>query len=457
MLNLASKRKIKNSSRYLAMEILEAIEMKGAYSNLLLRQVLDQNELSKEESNLVTEIVYGVIQRKMTLDYQLAPFLKKQKKLDNWVRQVLRISLYQMEYLDRIPDHAIVNEAANIARTRGHRGVVGLVNGVLRNIQRKGVRDVSKIKETNKRLSVEYSLPLWLVDEFIEELGVKETEKLAASLIERPKLSLRVNLNKISRDEALKELENEGYEVAKSTISPFGLILLSGMPVNSRLFKEGYLAVQDETSLLVAPALNVAPNHYVLDACAAPGGKTMHIATSYLAADQGGKIEALDIHQHKIDLINENAKRQNVENIVHAQQLDAREVLTQFQENTFDRILIDAPCSGLGLIRRRPEIRYNKVKEDILNLQKLQNAIIQEVSKALKPGGELIYSTCTISKQENQEVVAQFLENNKEFTQEKVELASEQLQLDENGAITIYPHQYNTDGFFIARMKKKKD
>jgi 16S rRNA (cytosine967-C5)-methyltransferase len=456
VLNLASKQKIKNSSRYLAVEILEEVEMKGAYSNLLLRQVIDQRELSKEESNLMTEIVYGVIQRKMTLDYQLAPFLKKQKKLDNWVNQVLRISLYQMEYLDRIPDHAIVNEAANIARVRGHRGVVGLVNGVLRNIQRKGVRDVSKIEPINKRLSIEYSLPLWLVDEFIEELGAKEAEALAVALIERPKLSLRVNLNRISRDEALQELEAEGYEVKKSTISPFGLIVLNGVPANSRLFKEGYLAVQDETSMLVAPALNVAPNHDVLDACAAPGGKTMHLA-NYVAADQGGKIEALDIHSHKIELINENARRQNVEEIVHAQQLDAREVLTQFPENTFDRILIDAPCSGLGLMRRRPEIRYNKSKKDILSLQKLQNEIIQAVSKVLKPGGELIYSTCTISKRENQEVVAQFLENNPAFTQEKVELPSEQLQLDEEGAITIYPHQYDTDGFFIARLKKNED
>jgi 16S rRNA (cytosine967-C5)-methyltransferase len=451
---LAKKNKIKTTSRYLAVEILEKIELEDAYSNLLLRKVIDENELPKEEKNLLTELVYGVVQRKMTLDYQLAPFFKNQKKLDNWVRQVLRLSLYQMEYLDRIPDHAIVNEAANIARSKGHRGIVGLVNGVLRNVQRKGVRDVSEITPVNQRLATEYSLPLWLVDEFIEELGENEAEQLAASLIERPKLSLRVNLKKITRNEAMEELKKEGYEVEKSTISPFGLIALNGVPVESRLFKEGLLAVQDESSMLVAPALNVKESHKVLDACAAPGGKTMHIATNYLEEKQGGKVVALDIHEHKIQLINENAKRQQVENIVDAKQLDARKVLEQFEENTFDRVLIDAPCSGLGLMRRRPEIRYNKTKKDILSLQKLQLEIIQAASKVLKPGGELVYSTCTISRLENQDVVEQFLKDNQNYTQAFVDLPNEQLQHDSEGSITIYPHQYDTDGFFIARLKK---
>lgn len=451
---LANKNKIKTTSRYLTVEILEEVEVEGAYSNLLLRKVIDNHDLSNEEANLLTELVYGVLQRKMSLDYQLEPFLKKQKNLKNWVKQVLRISLYQMEYLDRIPDHAIVNEAAEIARFKGHRGIVGLVNGVLRNIQRKGVRDFTTIKQTNQRLSIQYSLPLWLVDDFVEQLGLEEAEALAASLSERPKLSLRVNLNKISRTEAITELENEGYKVEESTISPFGIIALNGVPADTRLFKKGYLAVQDESSMLVAPALNVAPNHYVLDACAAPGGKTMHIATNFLDENQDGKVVALDIHKHKIALINENAKRQNVESIVQAKQLDARKVLDAFDENTFDRVLIDAPCSGLGLMRRRPEIRYNKTKEDILNLQKLQVEIINEVSKILKPGGELIYSTCTISSLENQDVVNQFLEEHKDYKQEIVELPNNQLTHDLDGSITIYPHQYDTDGFYIARMIK---
>ena len=209
MTRVANNKGIKQSSRYLAVEILEKIELEDAYSNLYLRKIIDENELSKEESNLLTELVYGVLQRKMTLDYQLEPFIKKQKKLRNWVIQVLRISLYQMEYLDRVPEHAILNEAAKIAKSRGHRGIVGLVNGVLRNIQRTGVRDAASITTLRDRLSIQYSLPLWLVDDFILQIGEEETEKLAASLAERPNLSLRINLKRISREEVIAELEEE--------------------------------------------------------------------------------------------------------------------------------------------------------------------------------------------------------------------------------------------------------
>lgn len=455
MLILTKKKKIKQSSRYLAIEVLEKIELEDAYSNLLLREVIDNYELSKEEANLLTELVYGVLQRKMTLDYQLDPFLKKQKKLAHWVRQLLRISLYQMEYLDRIPDHAIINEAANIARDKGHRGIVGLVNGVLRNIQRKGVRQPSDLQPINKRLSIQYSLPQWLIDKFIRQLGEKEAEELAASFSERPKLSLRVNLNKISREDVIDELNSEGFEASESKISPYGIIVKKGVPINSRLFKEGYLVVQDESSMLVAPALNIKPDHHVLDACAAPGGKTMHIATNFLDKAKGGKVVALDVHDHKINLIKANAKRLGVEEVVEAKRLDARKILKEFKIETFDRILIDAPCSGLGLMRRRPEIRYNKTKEDILSLQKLQLEILNEASKALKPGGELVYSTCTITQEENQEVINQFLEKNTQFSRAEVEVPEGELKVSEDGTLTIYPHQYETDGFFISRLKKQ--
>lgn len=452
---MSKNKGIKQSSRYLAMEILEKIEVEKAYSNLLLRKVIDDKELSKEESNLLTELVYGVIQRKMTLDYQLEPFIKKQKKLQNWVIQLLRVSLYQLEYLDRIPEHAIINEAGKIARKRGHRGIVGLVNGVLRNIQREGVREVSTIEPFRERLSVQYSLPLWLVDEFIVQIGEDETEKLAASLSERPSLSLRVNLKKISRKKALEELTREGYQVTPSVVSPFGIIVTNGVPVETRLFKEGYLAVQDESSMLVAPALNIEPSHQVLDACAAPGGKTMHIATNYLDAQEGGKVIALDVHEHKVDLIKENAIRQHVESVVEAKQLDARNITDEFPENSFDRVLIDAPCSGLGLMRRRPEIRYTKTKEDILSLQKLQLEILEEVSKTLKSDGELVYSTCTITHLENQDVIRAFLDKHSEFTLVDVEYPNSDMNPNEDGTITIFPHQHKTDGFFISKLVKK--
>lgn len=454
MLDVTKNKKNLTSSRYLAVELLEKIEIDEAYSNLALRKTIEENELSKEERSLLTELVYGVIQRKMTLDYQLDPFIKKQKNIENWVIQVLRMSLYQMEYLDRIPAHAILNEAANIARVRGHRGIVGLVNGVLRNIQRRGVRNPAEISSLNERLSIQYSLPVWLIDEFIEELGEEEAEKLAASLNERPKLSLRVNLKKISREDAIKELTKEDYRVEASTVSPSGINVNNGVPVESELFKEGFLAVQDESSMLVAPALNVEPNHYVLDACAAPGGKTMHIATSYLDAAKNGRIDALDIHEHKIRLIEENAKRHHVEDLVHAKQMDARTLLNHYEEETFDRVLVDAPCSGLGLMRRRPEIRYNKTVKDIESLQTLQLDILTEASKTLKTGGELVYSTCTITRLENQDVVEAFLKENGTFALVSLDNITDDIKTNPDGTISIYPHQYGTDGFFISKLRK---
>ena len=453
---MAKKNNIKNTSRYLAVEILEKIELEGSYSNLLLRKTINEKDLSKEETNLLTELVYGVIQRKMTLDYQLHPFIKKQKKIENWVIQLLRISLYQFEYLDRIPPHAIVNEAANIARARGHRGVVGLVNGVLRNIPRKGVLDPQTIEPLNKRLSIQYSLPVWLVDEFIQELGEAEGEKLVGSLVERPKLSLRVNLKKISREEALETLTKEGYQVEPSDISPFGIIALNGVPVDSELFIQGHLAVQDESSMLVAPIVDAKPEHQVLDACAAPGGKTMHMATNYVESSQGGQIVALDVHEHKMTLIHENADRQGVADVVTTKELDARNVVDVYSKESFDRILVDAPCSGLGLMRRRPEIRYNKTLADIKNLQKLQLEILNAASKVLKTGGDIVYSTCTITKRENEDVVQAFLKANDAFELIPIELPNSEMTINESGTLSIYPHQYGTDGFYIAKMRKVK-
>lgn len=436
------------------MDILEKIEIEDAYSNLLLRETIDDNDLIEEDKNLLTELVYGVLQKKYTLDYQLEPFIKKQKKMQNWVRQLLRISLYQMEYLERIPDHAILNEAVNIAKVRGHRGISGLVNAVLRNIQRQGVRNPVNIKNQKQRLSVQYSLPIWLLEDFIEELGLTEAEKLAASFSERPKLSLRVNTAKISRREAIKSLQKEGYEAIESKVSPYGIIVKNGFPVDSTMFKKGLISVQDESSMLVAPTMNIAASNQVLDACAAPGGKTMHIATEFLSEKAEGKVHALDIYQHKINLINQNAKRQGVEALVRAQKIDARKSSNHFRKEKFDRILVDAPCSGLGLIRRRPEIRYNKTKKDIKQLHKLQLEILSDVSKLLKVEGELVYSTCTLTKTENQLVVKKFLKENKNYEQIPVDLPDSLLSTQKDDSITIYPHHYETDGFFISRFKK---
>lgn len=447
-------RKKKKTSRGLAVEILEKIETKHAFSNLLLNQTIQKENLEQNERNMLTELVYGVMQRKKALDFQLQPFLKKQKKLDNWVIQLLRISLYQIEYLDRVPDYAVINEAVDYAKMRGHKGISGLVNGVLRNVLRIGVKSFDTIDSYSERLATEYSLPEWLIEKWIEDYGKEETAEISRSLNERSKVSLRVNTQLISKEEAMKQLENDGFTVFESEVSPVSLISESGLPTISDLFKTGKITIQDETSALVAPALEIESHHKVLDACAAPGGKTTHIA-SYLNKDLGGEVTAVDIHDHKLKLVEESADRQQVAEVIHTRQMDAREAFENLGEQKFDRVLVDAPCSGLGLLRRKPDIRYTKSPEDIKRLSKIQLDILNNVSKTLKTGGQLVYSTCTILKDENDFIVQKFIENNPEFKMKQVYVKNKELINDSNPFITILPHEFQSDGFFISCLEKK--
>lgn len=449
-----ANKSIRKSSRYLAVDIIDKVETKGAFSNLLLNQTIQNGKIEQNEIPLLTELVYGVMQRKVALDYQLAPFLKKPEKLDSWVRQLLRISLYQLEYLERVPDHAVVNEAVQIAKVRGHKGISGLVNGVLRSIQREGIRQFDAIKAPVERIATQYSLPRWMVESFVQELGLEEAEALAQSFLEKATVSLRINTKEITRDEAIETLNKEGFDVRESDVSPVGLISQSGLPAKSTLFQSGAITIQDESSMLVAPALEVRPGDQVLDACAAPGGKTTHIA-SYLNEAENGKVTALDLHEKKVKLIEENAQRLKVASLVEAQALDARQVSEHFEKASFDRVLVDAPCSGLGLMRRKPDIRYTKTIEDVNNLQRVQKDILSHAAEMVKPGGQLVYSTCTITKEENQRVVEAFLQEHEEFERVPVHLDNEKVQRSEDGSVTIYPHQYNTDGFFICSLKKK--
>ncbi len=435
------------------MTILEKVNTKGAFSNIVLNQTIEKNALSREESNLLTELVYGVIQRKRTLDYTLEPLLNPKKKLEDWVLELLRLSVYQLHYLERVPDHAVLNEAVNIAKSRGHKGIAGLVNGVLRNVLRSEKPDFKKITDPVKRLGIQYSLPDWMIETTIQQIGIEETEKYAQSLSEKSKVSLRINQKQISTKEAIEQLTAEGYEVSESIVSPQGLISESGLPAKSALFKSGKITIQDESSMLVAPALQLEVGDKVLDACAAPGGKTTHIA-SYLDAERGGEVLALDLHAHKIKLIEENAKRQNVDGVVNAKNIDARKISEQVSTESFDKILVDAPCSGLGLMRRKPEIRYSKTTEDLKSLQKIQIDILSHMAPLLKANGRLVYSTCTITPEENEQVIQAFLEEHPEFTVEPVFLENKNLKLDADNMFRLYPHEFQTDGFFICTLVK---
>lgn len=440
------------------MESLEKIEKNQAYSNIELNRIIEASTLSREDAGLLTQLVYGVTQHKLTLDFYLAAYIKSGKKIESWVRQILRLSIYQALYLDRIPDHAIVDEAVKIAKEKGHKGTGNFVNAVLRNFQRDhqkdNLRKFEEIKNPLIYLETKYSLRKAIVEELVQDIGKEKTEKVADAFLKQPHASVRVNEKYISRQDALGKLKAEGFDVQKSQVSSFGIRAEKGPFAQSELFQKGWITIQDETSMLVSEALQVEAHHQVLDACAAPGGKTTHIA-NYLSEEEGGHVLAADIHDHKLQLIEENAGRQGFNSLITPIKMDAKEAADRLKHETFDRVLVDAPCSGIGLLKRKPDIKYSKTKEDFIRLHQIQIEILKGVAPLLKTGGILVYSTCTIIRKENEDTIQKFLEEHPEFKVKHIELKDSVIQAESSGYVKIYPHEYETDGFFISALEKK--
>lgn len=431
-----------------AVEVLTKVAAQHSYSNLALDATLREADLAPRDTALVTNIVYGVIQHDLTLDYWLAPFIKG-KQLAPWVVVVLKTALYQMQYLDKVPNRAIFYDATEIAKRRGHEGIAKLVTAVLRNIERQGVADLTAIPDRTERLSITFSVPTWLVERLTAELGAAKTQAILAVIDQPAQASLRVNTTKLSRDTLLQELRDRVPDIAPSALTPFGLVAPGGHLAGLPEFVVGDYTMQDESSMLVAPSLALKPGDQVLDACAAPGGKTTHIA-QYLDPAQGGHVTALDLHDNKVRLITQNAKRLGLADRVEAYALDARQAGDHFAPQSFDAVLVDAPCSGLGLIRRKPEIRYEKSPADITHLHGTQLAILSGVANLVKIGGRLTYSTCTMIREENQDVVAAFLATHPDFMQVTVPVAAPVDHAHGAPSLQLFPDDYGTDGFFIA-------
>ena len=400
----------KKSVRDIALDILESVEKNQSYSNLLLNNLINKHQLSSVDSGLLTEITYGTIQRKMTIDYFLKPYIKNPKKTQSWVINLLRMSVYQMVYLDKVPDHAILFEAVEIAKKRGHKGVTSMVNGVLRNIQRNGVSSFEDIKDDSERLAIQTSHPIWLVKRWIEQFGFEKTGEMCEMNLIAPLQTARVNSRKISRSELISMLREEGYDVEPSEIVSEAIVCYRGNLAHSESYKLGLLSIQDESSMLVAHALGASDNDVVLDCCAAPGGKTTHIAEGLTT----GQVYALDLHEHKVKLIKDSAERLGLRNI-KTQVADSRNVQELFNKEGFDRILVDAPCSGLGVMRRKPDVKYTKTKDDIIKLSSIQQKLLEAAAPLVKPGGRLVYSTCTVDREENDRVAEAFLARPSEF------------------------------------------
>ena len=435
-----------NNPRRVALSIINDVLNNNAYANIALNEKIKSENLTELDKNLVTTLVYGTISKKLTLDWYTKPYVKKTKK---WVKNLLAMTVYQIVYMDRIPTSAAVDEAVKIAKKQGDQRLSGFVNGVLRNFTRSDLPSFDEISDSTQKLSIQYSMPIELTKKFIQNFGFEKTVKILKSIEEPSKASLRVNTSLTDVTTEFNKLAKE-FEVSLSEISPTGIVAPSGHFSDLLDFNDGLITIQDESSQLVATVLDAQPSDKILDACAAPGGKTVHIA-EYLS--EKGHIDALDLYDHKLRLIQQNAERLHQIDKISLTKLDARKAFETFGPDYFDKILVDAPCSVIGLIRRKPDIRYRKEITDFDALQKIQLEILDNTCKTLLSSGIMVYSTCTIFDEENYQVIEKFLAKHPEF--EQIPLTHERSDLVKNGCIFITPDAYQTDGFFIAKLRKK--
>ena len=439
-----------NTTRKVAVDILDAILDKGAYSNIALNSSLNKSELEDRDKALVTEIVYGTLKYKYTIDKILASFLKQDlKKMDSFIVNILRTAIYQILFLDKIPEFAAVNEAVDMAKKHKSVSTSKLVNGVLRNYLRNKSKIYYNENDRIESLCFKYSYEPWLVKLFIEQYGEDKAEQILIGLNSIPAVTIRVNSLKISVDEAFERLKTMEYDVEEGLVCPEAIRIIRGRSIEQNpLFREGLATVQDESAMLVAPSMDIITNITVLDICSAPGGKTTHISE---LMNNTGKIHAYDIHKDKLSLIEQNSKRLGITNI-KCGVLDAA-VYNGELKDTAERVLIDVPCSGLGIIRKKPEIKWTKNLKQLKKIIKIQRDIMSSAAKYVKIGGVLLYSTCTLNKKENENNVKWFLSN---FTNYNIEESFygelDNIIYDKYG-VTILPNEY-MDGFFIAKFKR---
>lgn len=442
--------------REIALELLIRIQKDGSFSHLIISDAINKSRLEAVDEGLLTEIVYGTMERNLTLDYYLEPFIKSQKKLQDWVIQLLKMSLYQMTYLEKVPEYAVINEAVNLAKKKGHKGIASLVNGVLRNIQRKGVRNIDDITDDVERIALQTSHPQWLVNRWIEAYGYETAVKMCETNTLRKQMTIRVNQLKATREEIIEELATAGISSSVCKFTKHGIIIEEGNIFKTTLLKEGYITVQDTSSMLAVDYLDIEENMEVLDSCSAPGGKATYIAETMRNT---GTVHAYDLHDNKLKLIRDNTRRLGLTNIVENAK-DARKLQEEFNKQKFDRIIVDAPCSGFGVIRSKPDIKYNKQLSDIEKLHTVQTDILESVAPLLKQNGKLVYSTCTVEIMENEDVVKAFLKRNDSFEVDEEFLIQANESFNDVARVTafglqLFPQSIDSDGFFVTRLIKK--
>ena len=444
-----------NNPREVALRILVDINEKNAYSNIQLNKM--DIEMDSRDENLVREMVYGIIENRLYIDHIISKASKiKLKKIHPYILEILRIGIYQILFMDKIPDSAAVNESVKLAKKYGHKGTIGYVNGILRAITRDRAKFTNiDTSDEIEYISIKYSHPKWMVERWVKEHGVEFTKELCKANNETPSLNIRVNTLKIDKEALVSNLMNQGIQLREGLYAQDCIIFDEANNITKlQEFKDGLFTIQDESSMLVAQIMDPSKGATVLDVCSAPGGKSTHMA-QYM--DNKGMIISRDIFDHKIRLIEDNANRLGID-IIKVENHDAL-IRDEDLVGKIDCLLLDAPCTGLGLIRRKPEIKWNRLEEDIILLSKLQYDIIDNIKDYVKPGGTLVYSTCTIEKDENINLINRFIQENPNFKLVNIEdrlKYKKNLNTLKEGYVQLFPHLHNTDGFFIAKMVKER-
>lgn len=430
---------------------LAACERQGAWSDGYLKRMLREQQLDSRDAALATRLCFGVLQNRMLIDWYLTAFCNSPlHKLDLKVLCALRVAVYQLLFLDKIPPSAAVNEAVNLTKKHcKNPRAAGMVNGILRAFLRQDKLTEPTGRDEIETLSIQYSHPRWLIEEFVSALGSDSTKALLRADNDQPPITAQVNITKATIGQVIDSLAAEGVSAEPNSWLPDCLVLAdTGNIERLQAFQNGLFYVQDCAARLAATAAGIKPGQRVLDCCAAPGGKSFAAA---IDMENSGELISCDIHPHKIKLLEAGRDRLGLD--VITPKLQSASEFVEEWANSFDTVITDVPCSGLGIIRKKPDIRY-KEPDPLKELPKIQRSILENCSAYVKPGGMLIYATCTLLRRENEDVVLDFLGNHSEFTLETLGL---EVCGGEQSMLTFWPHIHGTDGFFIAKLRKKEE
>lgn len=425
------------NAREFAFKVLMDIEKNRSYADIALKRYLNKTPLDPRDRALATELVYGVVERRNTLDYVIASLSSKKSKPDIRALNVLRMGLYQVMYLDKIPPSAACDQAVELAKKHCGIGISKFVNAIIRSYLRNGVEFPEESRQPVKYLALKYSHPEWMVERLLKDYDYQFVRDFLDANNRKAETCVRVNTLKISAEDLMLVLEDEGFETKRGKYAAEA-VYVQGVKGIEKLnsYKDGLFHVQGESSMLVSHMLDPQPGEFIVDVCGAPGGKATHIVQ---LMDNKGTVVARDIYQHRVDLIHRNCKRLGV-TIVKPQLYDAK-VLDKDMVDKADRVLVDAPCTGYGVIRKKPDIKWYRNPEDESELVNVQRRILYNASRYLKKGGLLVYSTCTVTRRENEEQVKGFLLENQDFEWES--------------SLSLYPHVHGLDGFFISCLRRK--